>query len=160
MSVYRVSLSWSSLTQVSLKTASMNCAVSFRTVCALCFVPSFCLRTDDGRGIVIYCCIVFSHPRGFEECCAVARGVCCLRTNEADEVVHGSRFVVRDLKEERCHNLLDSCEVGVRWLPVDRLELLKRIGEFRNNLLRRHCVWGWRLFVVFGVKCCLRSLKE
>ena len=136
----------------------MNCAVSFRTVWALCFVPSFCLGTDDGRGIVIYCCIIFSHPHGFEECCAVERGVCCLRPNEADEVVHSSRFVLRYLKGERHHDLPDSFEVGVGQLPVNRLEVFNQIGGFRHDFLG-FIVRRWRVFVLFGVKCRLRGLR-
>ena len=168
--MYRVSVSRSSLTQVSSTMARMNCAVSRRsvsrravllvcTVCALCFVLSFCERTDDGRGIVVYCCIVCSHPRRFKEFCAVVRGVCYLQPNEAEEVVHSPRFIVRDLKEERCHDLPDLREVGVGRLPVDQLEFLERIGEFCHNFLGRHFVWRWRLFVIFRAKCRLRGLK-
>ena len=77
------------------------------------------------------------------------RDVCCLRPNEADEVVHGSRFVVWESKEERRHNLPDSHEVGAGRLPGDRLELLNQIGKFNHDLIRRHFVRRWRLFVIF-----------
>ena len=50
---------------------------------------------------------------------------------------------MRDLKEEMHDDLPDSCEVGVGRLPSDRLELLKRIGEFHHNLIGRHCVQIW-----------------
>ena len=35
-------------------------------VCTFCFVRSFVARTDNGRGVVVYCGIVRSHPHGFE----------------------------------------------------------------------------------------------
>ena len=122
----------------------LRCLLSRRlvgsAVCALCFVRSFRARMDDGRGIVVDFCIVCPHPRRFEEFRAVARGVCYLRPNEADEVLHGSRFVVQDLKEERGHDLTDSCEVGVVRLPVNWLEFLERIGELYHDFLGSHCV--------------------
>ena len=123
------------------------------------FVRSFCARTDDGCGVVVNFVIVRTHPCGFKECRSVAGGVCCLRPDEANQVVHGSRFVVQDLKEERLHDLPDLREVGVGRLPVDQLEFLERIGEFCHNFLGRHFVWRWRLFVIFRAKCRLRGLK-
>ena len=64
--------------------------------------------------------------------------------------MHRSRFVVRDLEEEGCENLLDSCEVGVRRLPGDRIELLERMSEFCHDLLRRHCVQRWHARHLWG----------
>ena len=80
--------------------------------------------------------------------------------NEADEVVHGSRFVVRDLKDDRRYDLPDSPKVGVGRLSVYRIELIERIGEIFHNFSGRRCVCRWRILVVFGVKCRLRGLKE
>ena len=74
--------------------------------------------------------------------------------------MHGSRFVVRDLKEERRHDLPDSCEVGVGRLSVNRLELIELIGEFCHDFLGHHCIQRWSLFVIFGVKYRLWGLKE
>ena len=92
------------------------------TVGSLGFVLCFRAHTYNKRGIVVDRCIVIAHSCGFEEFRAVARCVRCHRSNEADEVVCASRFVVRDFKEERHHNLPDSCEVGVGWLTIYRLE--------------------------------------
>ena len=105
---------------------------------------SFYARTDDGRGVVVDGGIVRSDPRGFEECRTVACDVCCLRPNEADEVMHRTRFVVRDLKEERRDDLPDYCEVSVGRFPGDRLELLERISEFFCDIFGRHYVQRWR----------------
>ena len=127
-------------------------------VCTIFSVRSFRARMDNGRGIVVDCCIIFPHPCGFEECRAVERGVCRLRPNEADEVVHSSRFVLRYLKGERHHDLPDSFEVGVGQLPVNRLEVFNQIGGFRHDFLG-FIVRRWRVFVVLGVKCRLWSLR-
>ena len=101
---------------------------------------SFCARTDDGSGVVVDCSIVRYHPCDFEERRSIALDVCGLRPNEADEVMHRSHFVVRDLKEEGRDDLLDSCEVGVGLLSGDWIEFLERMSKFRHNFLRRHCV--------------------
>ena len=76
-------------------------------------VCHFHAHADDGRGIVIYCRVVVSHACWFGKLRAVASCVRCHRPNEADEVVCAPRFVVRDLEEERRHNLPDLREVGV-----------------------------------------------
>ena len=49
-----------------------------------------------------------------------------------------SRFVIRDLKEERSDGLSKSREVGVGRLSVDGLEIIEGVGEFRHNLLGSH----------------------
>ena len=49
-----------------------------------------------------------------------------------------SRFVVRDLKEERSDVISKSCEFGVGQLSIDRLEVVERVGKFRPNLLGIH----------------------
>ena len=49
-----------------------------------------------------------------------------------------SRFVVRDLEEERSDGLSKSCEVGVRRLSEDRREVVEGVGEFCHNILRSH----------------------
>ena len=106
---------------------------------------SFCSRADNGRSIAVDGGIVRSEPLGFRVCHDVARDVCVLWPNEANEVVHRSCFFVRDLEEEEGRDdLPDSCEVGVGRLPGDRLEFLKQMSEFCHNLLGRHCVQKWR----------------
>ena len=55
-------------------------------------------RTDDGRSAVVYGCIVGPDSYGIGERLAVAGDVSSLRPNKANEVVDGSRFVIRDLK--------------------------------------------------------------
>ena len=65
---------------------------------ALGFVRGFRARTDDGRGIIVDCCIVSVHSCGFDEFRFVAHCVRCHRPNEADDVVCASRFVVWDLE--------------------------------------------------------------
>ena len=96
---------------------------------------SFCARTAYGQGVFVNGGIVRPNPHGLEECCAVARDVCCLQPNDADEVMRCSRLVVRDLQEERRENLPDSCEVVVGRLSDDRLKVLERISDFRHDLL-------------------------
>ena len=80
---------------------------------ALGFVRPFRARADDGRGVVIDRRVVGAHSCGFGEICAIARCVRYHRPNEVDDVVCASRFVVRDLEEERRHDLPYSSEVGV-----------------------------------------------
>ena len=115
----------------------------------LCFVHGFRAHTDDGCGIVINHCFVSSHSCGFDKFSAVA---CCVRShqpNEADEVVCPSRFFIRDLEEERRHDLPDSREVRVGRLSIDQLELFEHIGEFRHNFFGCHCIrreWVRRRF--------------
>ena len=102
-------------------------------------MSSFCARKDDGRSVVVDGCIVCSDHHGFGGCRAVARDICGLQLNESDEVMHRSRFVVPDLEGEGRDNLLDSCEVGVRRLPGDRLKFIERMSKFLHNLLGRLC---------------------
>ena len=90
---------------------------------------SFCVRADNVRSVVVNEGIIRSDPRGFGENRAVLRGVWGLRTNEADEVMHRSCFVVHDLEEEGRNDLPDSCEVGVERLPGDWLKLIERMRE-------------------------------
>ena len=80
---------------------------------AVGFVRHFSARADDSRGIVINSRVVGANSCGFGKIRAIARCVRCHRSNEADEIVCVSRFVVRDLEEERRHDLPDSREVGV-----------------------------------------------
>ena len=102
------------------------------------------VRADNGRSVVVDGGTVRSDPCGFGECCAVARDMCSLRPNEADEVMQRSRFAVRDLEEEGRDNLPDSCEVGVGGLPGDWLKFIERMIEFCYNLLKRHSFQRWR----------------
>ena len=60
------------------------------------------------------------------------------RKDQSYQIANRSRFVVRDLEEERSDGLSKSCEVGVRRLSNDRLEVVEGVGEFRDNLLGRH----------------------
>ena len=83
------------------------------TVGVLGFLRRFRARTDDIRGIFIYCRVVGANSCGFGKLRTIARRVRCNQPNEADEVVCASRFVIRDLEEERRHDLPDSREVGV-----------------------------------------------
>ena len=80
---------------------------------ALGLVRRFRTRADDGRGIVIDCCVVGSDACWLGKLRAIARYVSCHRPNEANQVVGSLRFVVGDLEEERRQDLLDSREVGV-----------------------------------------------
>ena len=111
----------------------MNCTVflSRRLVGvafgSLGFVHCFRARADDIRGIVIDCCVVSANSCGFDEFCFVECYVLCLCPNVADEVVCTFRFVVRDLEEERRHNLPDSCDFGVGRLDVYKFEFFDRI---------------------------------
>ena len=91
----------------------LPCHLVGAAVGALGFVRHFRARADDSLGIVIDCCIVGDNLCGFGELRSIARCVLCHRRNEADKVVCASCFVVWDLKEERHHNLPDSCEIGV-----------------------------------------------
>ena len=49
-----------------------------------------------------------------------------------------SRFVVRDLKEERSDGLSKSCEVVVGGLSVDWFEVVEGVGKIRQNLFGSH----------------------
>ena len=106
---------------------------------------SFCARSDNGCSVVVDGWIVGSDPCGFGECRSVVRDIFSLWTNEADEVMHRARFVIRDLEKEGRDDLPDSCEVGVGRLLGDRLELLEGMGEFCHNLFGRHCSRRWHV---------------
>ena len=86
---------------------------------------SFRSRSYNVRSVVVDGRIVGSNPRGFGECRAVARDICSLWPNEADEVMHRARFFVRDLEKERHDDIPDYCEVGVGRLSEMRLGLNK-----------------------------------
>ena len=81
---------------------------------------SFYARADDGHSLVVDKGIVGSDPCGFGECRTVARDICSLWPNEADEVMHRARFVIRDLEKRGATTPqilvrleLDSClEIG------------------------------------------------
>ena len=78
------------------------CFPSRRFVCStigtLCLVGHLGARMDDGHSAVVYGCIVGPDSCGMRERLTIASDVKSLRTNKADEVVDGSRFVIRDLK--------------------------------------------------------------
>ena len=104
---------------------------------------------DGGRGIVINRRIVGANLCGFGEFRAIARCVRYHWPNESDEVVCASRFFVRDLEEEQCHNLLDSRKVSVGRLAVYRIEWFERIGRCCHDIFGRHGVrsaWLWEWF--------------
>ena len=65
---------------------------------ALCHLGRLGERMDNGLSVVVYGCIVGLESCGLGERPAVASDVSSLRPNKADEVVDGSRFVLRDLK--------------------------------------------------------------
>ena len=102
---------------------------------ALCFVCRFGARTDNGRSLVVYVCVVGTDSYRLGERLAVASDLSGFRPNKANEVVDRSRFVIRDLKEERNYGLSKSCEVGVGRLSVNGLEVVEGVGEFRHNIL-------------------------
>ena len=95
-------------------------------------------HTDDGRRVVFYRWIVCPESCSFGECRTVARDICSLRPDKANEVVDCARFVIRDLKKEGSDGLSDSCKVGVWRLSDDRIKVVKGMCEFCHNLLRRH----------------------
>ena len=68
------------------------------TIGALCLVGRLGARKENGRSVVVYGRIVGPDSCGIGECLAVASDVRSLRPNKADEVMDGSRFVIRDLK--------------------------------------------------------------
>ena len=94
--------------------------------------------TDDGRSIVADSLVVRPDSCRLRERLVLASDVCGLRPNKAYKIVDRSRFVVRDLIEERSEGLLKSCEVGVGWLSIDRLEVVGGVGKFRHNILGSH----------------------
>ena len=66
------------------------------------------------------------------------RDICSLRPNKSDGIVDCACFVIRDLKKERSDGLSDSCKVGVGRLSIDRLEVVKGMQEFCQNLFGSH----------------------
>ena len=107
---------------------------------SLGFVRRFRARADDSCVIVINRCVVGANSCGFDEFRNIACCVHCHLPNQADEVVCPSRFVVRDLEEERRHDLLDSREVGVGRLAVYQIELFNQISKFCRGIFGRHVV--------------------
>ena len=105
---------------------------------ALGFVCLFGASTDDGRSVVVNILVVRPDSCRLEERLSVASKVCGLRTNKAYQIVDRSRFVVRDLEEERSYGLSKSCEVGIGRLSVNRIKVFEGVGEFCHNLLRSH----------------------
>ena len=99
----------------------------------------FRARTDDGRSVVVYVFIVGPESCGIEERLVVASGVSSLRPNKADEVVDRSRFVIRDLKEERSDGLSKSREVGVGRLSVDGIEVVDGVSKFSPQSTQESC---------------------
>ena len=105
---------------------------------APCLVCGLLSRPDDGRSVIVDLEIVCPEPLGFGEGFAVAFNVCALRPNDADEIVLHSRFVLQDFQEGRGNSLPKSGEVGVQRLLRDRLEVIDRCSEFRDDL-----VWSY-----------------
>ena len=98
----------------------------------------FSARADDGRIAVVNCFVVGPDSCWSRKRLAVALDVCGLQPNKADQIVNRARFVVRDLEEERSYGLSKSCEVGVRCLSNDQIEVVEGVGEFCHDLLGRH----------------------
>ena len=98
----------------------------------------FSARADDGHIVFFNCFVVRPKSCGFGERLAVARDVCGLQPNKADQVVDRACFVVWDLEEEGSERLSKSCKVGVGRFSDDRLEVVKGVVEFRHNLLGCH----------------------
>ena len=138
-----VSVSRSSCTQVSATTERTNCVVSRRAVSYVARSARFalCAASERARTTAVASSSVFVvHPDscGFGERLAVARNVCGLRPNKANQVDYRAFFFVRDLEEEGRDDLSKSCKVGVRRLSDDRFEVVKEVGEFFHDLLGRH----------------------
>ena len=95
-------------------------------------------RPDDVRSNVVDLDIVCPDPLGFGESFAVAFDICALQPNDGDEIMLPSRFVVRDLQEERCDGILKYGEVGVRSFLRDQLKVIDCCREFRDDLIRSH----------------------
>ena len=74
---------------------------------ALGLVRRFCARAEDGHDITIDRRVVGSNVCWFGKLCDIARCVGFHQRNEADEVVWSPCLFVRDLEEERRHNLPD-----------------------------------------------------
>ena len=85
---------------------------------ALGFVCRFGARTDDSQSVIVD--IIVLRPDSFRlgERLTVASDVCGLRPNKAYQVVDYSRFVVRDLEEERRNGLSKSCDHPV-WVGLN-----------------------------------------
>ena len=123
------------------------CCLSMRRIVgaavgSLGFVRRFRACTYNSGGIVVNYYVVGDNSCGFNKFCALA---CCVRfhwPNETYEVVCSSCFVIRDLEEERRHDLPNLCEVGVGRVAVHQLKLFKRIGEFCHDIFGRHGVWS------------------
>ena len=98
----------------------------------------FGARAENGRSVVVNCIVLRPDFCWFGVCLAVVSDVCGLRPNRAYQIVNRSRFVVRDLEEERSDGLSKSCQVGVGQLSDNRLEVVEGVGEFCHNLLWRH----------------------
>ena len=98
----------------------------------------FSACTDDGRSIIADFFVVRPNSCGLGELLAVARDICSLRPNNADQVVDCFHFVVRDLEEEGSDGLLKSCKVRVGQLFDNRLKVVKGVVEFRHDLLGCH----------------------
>ena len=109
---------------------SSRCLVG-AVVGVLGFVSHFSACADDGLGIAIDRRVICANSCGFGEFRSIVRCVRCHRPNEANEVVCASCLLVRDLEEERRHDLPDSREVDVGNMAVFPLELFECIGRPR-----------------------------
>ena len=90
----------------------------------------FGVRTDNGRSVVVDVFITGPDSCAIGERLAVAGGVYGFWTNKANQVVERSRFVLRDLKEERSNGLSKSRDDGVKRLSFNQLEVIEGVGEF------------------------------
>ena len=98
----------------------------------------FSACVNDGCSIVVNFPVVGPDSCRFGERLSVARDLCCLRPNKADQIVNRSHLVVWDLEEKSSEGLLKSCEVGAGRLSDNQIEVIKGVGKFRHNLLGRH----------------------
>ena len=97
---------------------------------------------------------------GFVERCAVVRDISGIWPKKPDLVVDRAHFVIQDLEEEGSDGLLKCCKVGFGRLSNDRLEVVKGVGKFRHDLLRRHSApkmarllsWGSYAVVFEGLR--------
>ena len=114
-----------------------HCLV-YHAVCALRFCSASVRARKTAVASSLICFVVRPNSCGLGELLAVARDICSLRPNNADQVVDCFHFVVRDLEEEGSDGLLKSCKVRVGQLFDNRLKVVKGVVEFRHDLLGCH----------------------
>ena len=93
---------------------------------------------DDGRSVVVDLEVISPDPSGFGEGFTVSIEVRGLCPDNPNQVVRPNRFIVRDLQYQRGNSLPQSCEVRVRRLIGDGLEVIERRQKLRDNLVRSH----------------------